>query len=152
MYYWNLKQLKQKLAQGPLPTAEQFDYLLGTTLLYCIGAIPFFNNNGLDFAMWAINTLVMCLGTGYFYYCNGAESGQDLLNRFLSLNWVFGLRFLVLIAIPTMLTLILIYYIVLGVLHENTMLSDVIVIEVLVTVYYYFLGQHVREVAHCKPS
>jgi hypothetical protein len=144
MYFWRIEKLKQGLAAGPLPTIEQFKYLLALTILIGLAAIPFERNNSFDVLSGIIGVPIMGLGTYYVYRLNGGASGERLLDRYMSLGWVVFIRFIVLLLLPTIIVLIVAYEL-FAEIPEETGLTEVVVMVLLSVVYYYVLGRHFRD-------
>ena len=66
-------------------------WLVGTTT--AAYAIPLGELNLWDHVDSATTVVATVAGAIYFYSCNGGASGTEFLARYVSLNWVVGIRF-----------------------------------------------------------
>ena len=102
MYFWNLGRLKQDLASRGLTAAESFRYLV---VFLVLASLPVLFDPPDHYNRWkviaaALNLLIVLAGTRHIYSCNGGAEGRDFLQRYMSLGWVCGVRYLVMFVIP----------------------------------------------------
>jgi len=147
MYFWKIDNLKKDLAKNTVSEKEQFKYLLATTILYSLFIIPFMENNIWDIYSAIVSGIIAIFGTYYIYRINGGSNGKYILQRFLSLGWVIGIRWLVLIMLPIMI----IYFIGLEIfstgIPEYTTVYDLVLINLIYLIYFCLLGKHIKEVS-----
>ena len=151
MYFWNIKALKEELARGSLTESNSFKYLLADSLLIALGTLPLFDNpNSWDRVSVILDSFIMAVGIYYFYHCNQGSKGEYVLQRYLSLDWVFSLRFAALFVLP----LVFVYEIFLSVIFpgyfETTTLFDVLFSGIITALYYWKLGKHAQDVVKIK--
>ena len=155
MYFWKIDRLKNDLVTGILPQNEQFKYLLAVSILVEIAMIPqlYLSHNWFDVLSSAIGVVITGFGTYHIYYCNGGQNGERFLERYLSLSWVVFIRYSVLVLIPAIVAMIAFYliYFPLSEIPEDTRIPDVVITSVLLIVFYYLVGRHVREIAKHTP-
>ncbi len=146
MYFWKIERLKADLKTGVLPQNEQFGYVLAHTVLWSVGSIQYLNNNWYDVLSGFTIMAVVILGTIYVYGSNSGRNGDRFLERFISIGWVLGIRFLVIVFIPAMILFFIVYGLIFHV-PDETGIVEVIFMTVLVGLYYLWFGYHVRQVA-----
>jgi hypothetical protein len=100
------------------------------------------NRNGWDFGGSLIGIISTAAGTWWVYRQNRGGLGHCFLERYVSLGFVFLLRFLAL-AIPGMFVVFMIsdYF---GLYSSSTTLLDVVLWSVLILIYYLGLGRQIR--------
>lgn len=106
MYFLDLRGAKAQLVAGPVPTDRVLPYLIAISAMLTLifettrffplvsmadGELPV-----LEWVDVALALLVGIVGTLYVYRCNGGPTGEALLERWLLLSWVVGLRVLLL--------------------------------------------------------
>lgn len=148
MYFWNISQLKKDLKESPLPESENLKYLLPNIALYGVWWIPFWiSTNIWDLYSALLMIIIMIVGTYYLYLCNHWASGKDFLSKQLSISWVVGIRWTVLLFLPSLI----LYGIVMesfgGGIPENTTWIDMIFQNFLYTIAFWLIGKHMKDVA-----
>ena len=146
MYFWKIDKLKNDLLKKPLSESESFKYLLATLVIYSLGMIPFLENNLWDVYSAVIMALITTVGVYYVYQCNKGARGNNFLQKYLSIGWVMGIRWIVFIMLPIMV----IFYIVKGLLSDipnYTTFTDMIFVNLLYISYFWLLGKHIKEVS-----
>lgn len=146
MYFWKIDKLKNDLLKKPLSESESFKYLFVTLVVYNLGMIPFLENNIWDVYSAIIAVLITAIGVYYVYKCNKGASGDNFLQKYLSIGWVVGMRWIVLILLPIMI----VYFIVVPIsssISDTTTFSEVIFFNILYISYFWLLGKHIKEVA-----
>ena len=151
VYFWRLERLKQDLIAGTVSERSSLSYLLWfvgvTTALY---AIPLGELNVWDHVDSIVVVLGFLLGTLYLYRCNLGDSGDDFLTRFVSLGWVFSIRFTVLTAIPAVSAGLIIESFLSGGIPEHSTAFESAVLALLEAGYYLRLGHHFSEVSSVR--
>jgi hypothetical protein len=96
MYFWNINKLKEELKTGTLSQSEAFKYLIATTFFLAIADIlPDTIYNQWDLLKGILILSITIIGTFSTYLSNNGPSGKYFLERLVSLEWVFGIRFVV---------------------------------------------------------
>ncbi len=157
MYFWNIHRLKSDLVERGLTESQSMMYLLVLWVIstVCAGLNAISPWNVWACVFWVGSTLILILGVLYVYHRNGAAGGQQFLPRLLSLFWVCGVRWFVMLVIPT--------GIVLGAVEVFTepwtdeilvpMTPAEAVCSVLIAVpLYWRVGVHIRDVAAGNPT
>ncbi len=148
MYFWNLEALKQELRAGHLGNEAALRYLLwyGGVVLVAF-TFPYADSwtHWVTPAWLAVEILVFVLGTLRVYRLNGSALGTDFLGRYVSLSWVFGLRFIVLVSIPATVALVLCESMVIGDDAEGDTVLGALVGIGLSAAYYWRLGDHFED-------
>ncbi len=146
MYFWKINKLKSDLLKKPLSERESFKYLFATLVLYSLGMIPILENNTWDIYSAIITALITAIGVYYVYKCNKGASGNNFLQKYLSIGWVVGIRWIVLIMLPIMI----IYFIAIEIysgIPDYTTLAEVIFSNLLYLSYFWLFSKHIKEVA-----
>lgn len=150
IYFWEIDQLKSDLATKGLPRRHVWIYL--SAILLVLIATEGFSiqilgaTNIWDRIDSGIFTIFLILGTTYCYYVNGGPEGKDFADRYISLAWVFGVRYTVLIAIPSALCLLIVLATSVG-LTDETVWYEVLFSGLLTLLFYCLLSAHIRDVA-----
>ena len=165
MYIWDIRKLRNDLREGPIESVDAMFYVFGTLFLMyvsiVVGDIVFLyvptetlltvqHNMVVGTIDDSLSALITLFGVIYIWYQNGANHGKYFMERFWSIVFVLGIRFLVLgamIAVP-----FIVVFSVLGGLmhlmpHQMVIMGDVS--SLLFTVVYgvlfiYRFGVHVR--------
>ncbi len=148
MYVWRIANLKADLASSRLTERDRFSYFLAGALLYSLGyAIPLWPFNLWDHVVSVLIILITVFGSIHIYRCNGASSGSAFLERAVSLQFVFAVRFLVFF-IPVGLVFAFAYELAVGFPEDSaTSPFDALFMGLLMLAFYWRLGTHVRDVA-----
>lgn len=146
MYFWKIDKLKEDLKKSSLSESESFKYMLATTILYGVAMIPNLQNNIWDVYNAIIIGILTVGSVIYAYKCNGGEKGKNFLQRYISLAWVLGIRWLVTIAVPAIIVYLTLLAMYKG-LPESTTPYDVVVPNLLYLSYVWLLGKHMKELA-----
>lgn len=96
MYFWRIRELKSKLAHGPLSEREVLPYLVVFAAIAYIA--PFFPAESMNLwdylgASWAVALAVG--GTIYAFHRNGGRAGANFVQRYLAIGWVVSVRWIV---------------------------------------------------------
>ncbi len=149
MYFWKINELKEDLIKAPLSESESFKYLIATAIASGLVTIPFFENNFWDIYSAIVTVIISIVGVIYIYKCNNGRDGAHFLQRYFSLSWVVGIRWIVLLALPAMI----VYFIALGIYSEvpsSTTLLDLLFLNLLYLSFFWLFGKHVKDVANRK--
>jgi uncharacterized RDD family membrane protein YckC len=150
IYAWEIKRLKSELIRNTLSGKQTLIYLaciLGVqtglrVLAYFVGG----NSNIWDYIDTAAFFILLAMGSTYCFYANGGRNGKDFISRFISLAWVFGVRYVIMVEMPLSFLLYVVpsWFIE---FPETTQWYDVIFSSGLSLVFYFFLAGHIRDVA-----
>src|SRR5919108_1465185 len=93
MYFWRIEALKSDLAVRPMTDRQVLPYLVACgVLMAAVGIIPFGPPNKWDLVGGGWSMLLAIVGTIHVYRKNGGEVGLHILQRFLAIGWVVGIR------------------------------------------------------------
>lgn len=150
IYFRNLKKLKSDLAGRGITKRDALIYL-GCILFVQAASWALYYSAGDGSNLWDnINAasffVLLVLGTLYCRHSNGGGRGKDFPERYVSLAWVFGLRYYIMVVLPAGLAMYVPINISTG-LPDETQWFDA-VFEIVVRVpFYIMLGMHIRDVA-----
>jgi hypothetical protein len=151
MYFWKIENLKKDLREKGLSEKEGFYYLFVTILLYTIALTPYEKTSIWDMYNTVSMVLISAVGLIYLYKKNGGNTGHNFLQRYFSLGWVYAIRWVVFWLIPGTIVYGLFYHSINpGVGAIGTKPSDVLFGALLYSIYFFFLGKHIKEVASSK--
>jgi hypothetical protein len=148
MYFLRLRPLKRDLAAQAISERGALPYLLwlgGLTALATI--LPYGDVNSWDYGGAVASVGIFLAGTVLAYRGNGGAAGQDFLIRYLCLNWVVGLRLLLLVGIPVFTAGVLLEELLFGEIPEETTAVGAFAIAVFEAVVYWRIVVHIRAVA-----
>ncbi len=139
MYLWDANSLIDDLAKSPLPEKEAFKYLMAYTILMSAAIIPLPDSNINDIIGAIADVVVAIFGVIYIYKCNGGNKGKDIIQRYMSLGFVVGIRFVVMAMIPLSILLYfaMAYY---AEVPDQTSLFEAMFYTSLGAAYYWRLG------------
>jgi len=97
MYFIDLQGLKRELTTTGLREREKLEYLVALAFAYALaftqagfrGAEPW---SVAGWLMWIAGLLITIGGLLVCFRRNGGNSGQQFLERYLSVGWVLGMR------------------------------------------------------------
>jgi hypothetical protein len=147
MIWWKINELKTQLSERKLSEAAKFSYLLMSVLL--TSAFISFPISTYDMNDWAIgsglmNLVLTAAGTVWLYRINGGSMGQNFLERYVSLSFVYFLRYSA-IALPTLVLIYTVAYAV-GINSDEFNAFDLIISSICLAAYYLGLSKHIRDV------
>ena len=148
MYFWRIARLREDLVASRVGERESLGYVLwfgGVTTL--LSSLPLGEFNLWDYVDVVTMFAAFLIGTAYVFRCNGGSSGREFLTRYVSLNWVFGIRFFFLVAIPVFAAVLVIQSYLPGGLPLETTPWESGTLAALEGVFYFGLGQHFKKVA-----
>lgn len=150
IYFWNIAKLKSELINKPLSGWQALIYFI---CIFCIQIVPWVlaYTADVNFNLWdnidtAVFFIFLVIGTVYCFYANSGRSGKDFISRYVSLSWVFGVRYTIMVVIPAGVFLYLIPSLFID-LPENTRWHDVLFNAILKFPFYVILARHIRDVA-----
>jgi len=150
IYFWNINRLKFDLANRGISKKQTLIYLI------CILSV--------QIASWGLayseDTVVnlwdkidlsgfflfLIIGTVYCYHKNGRKNGSNFISRYISLAWVFGIQYFIMVVMP----LALIFYLAVSLftgLPETAQWYDAFFNAVVRVPFYLVLAGHIRDVA-----
>jgi hypothetical protein len=140
--------LKKDIVENKVSEAENFKYLIFHIVItpYHIALSPVKENpTMLDILTHYFDVFMFPLMLYYLYKCNKGNEGTRFAERFLALNFVFGIRYGILLIVIYSIGFIfhLINYDVLGFFMNQ----HIIIIQIIGYLNYaYFLGRHFKNV------
>jgi len=146
VYWWNVSAAKRDLSGEPLGSRQLLPYLLAFFVLESVTVEVSFLMSGAESAglrQWLVSAIFVgltALGCFYVYRKNGGANGERLLERFLVLGWVTGIRFMACMC----LAIALLTTFDLDTLAEASI--DIIAL-LLTAAYYAYLGHQVGALA-----
>lgn len=152
MIWFDIQQLETGLKNRTLSEKQIFYYLLANLILFSVVPYIATNNNQnnwlIAFEILIIITITI-IGTKKTFDINSAGDNKDYYERFLSLSFVVGIRFIVLV-----LVLMIPFYIIEDLVAKNisvnkdlTGLSDILFAVVGEVLYYYMLTKSFKRVS-----
>jgi hypothetical protein len=139
MYIWNLEKVTAEIKDRPFTEAELFPYFLVYTALYSPIIIPVMGTvtyNLWDTVMGVIYFFISLIATYYIYRKNGGPNGKDFVQKYLTIGFVFWVRWVVFVALPV--TVIWMFFLLSD--TTTTQLFDVVIFSLLSAHYYWRLG------------
>lgn len=138
MYFWNIEGLKDDLKNG-LSESDKFKYLLVTVFLYwLVFFFPVSENSILLFVENLVNIILSILVVYLFYLLNGKNLGKNLMERYVSMNFVIWIRAFV-FSFPVLLFLVISEYFILDFFAVQSIIIETLVYYVYLISYYAFL-------------
>ena len=105
MIWFNIKKLEEDISNDNLSEKDGFNYVLAYVLasfiLSTILAVVRFNemSGGLRLLGTALYGIITIWGLNAIYKINLEIDGKDIVKRFIAINWVIGMRVLVVLLI-----------------------------------------------------
>jgi uncharacterized RDD family membrane protein YckC len=150
MHCWNINRLKFELINNRLSGRQTLFYLscilFVQTALRVLAYTAEGRSNRWDNLDAALFLVLMAIGAVYCFYANGGRQGKDFVSRYISLAWVFGWRYAIMVVIP----LSVCFYVIPPIFiefPEETQWYDVLFNAVMSLSFYFFLARHIRDVA-----
>lgn len=156
-FLWNIKKLKEELIHNGLSQKSLFIYILIYMLIaQFFSETTFFPSleqtaKPTDYIQGTIDLLVVGLGTYLCFRVNGASAGSHFAERYFSISFVVGLRFLVLL-VPALFLFGFGMEMLqkLGAVETNEAMVDyatVVLVSSLLILTYARIIKHIRDVA-----
>ena len=150
MYFWNINKLKQDIKDGGLSESEQFKYLLVCVVLMTLSEI-FYLGESFSSVKYdlAIDIIFAIFGTYYLYRCNGGANGKRFLEKFFSIGFVVGVRWIVFVIIPIVVVFFLDAVFMIFNMEDEKIFDilDYIISPIALIIYYWRSGVHIKDVA-----
>ena len=156
MYWLNIKALKEDLKKGELSQKEQMLYILATFTFVAIMqelAVYFPIEDSatyLDYIDSFLYLLILISGIIYSYIVNGANSGKNFMQRYISISFVLGIRYTILFILFSVLTifaLIVLESFANEDLEPYIEVIFVFLVNMFYLIYTYFVVKNIHEVA-----
>lgn len=144
MYFWRIEALKRRLIGAPFSDREALPYLIAEgSLISMAFAFPPMFPNGWDTVQGLVGVPVSIIGTLWVYRQNGGQTGSEILQRYLALNWVLFVRF-----VPLIAALFIVATVTVPTFDiEHASPVSVILHVGTIVLFYQRLGAHVRHVS-----
>lgn len=143
MYFVSYHPLKHKLRTNSLSDREALPYLIIEAVFLSLASYSSGReiSNGYDILSLCVTIITVIGGTYYVYLQNGGTEGFNLLQKYIVLGWVVGIR-LTIVLIP-----IVAVYIVIMLKLENPSfdLYTVLFGGSIRIIYFQRLGRHIRD-------
>jgi hypothetical protein len=97
MIWFDIKNLESKISNNELTDKDGFSYVLAFFVLTAI-VLSFVTNNSngwIKLSQCVISVLINVWGLKTVYEVNNEIDGKDFFKRFFAINWVIGVRLLV---------------------------------------------------------
>lgn len=110
MYFWKIELLKDDIRNNKFDDKALLPYIILTIALYTFGTeimaySPYEEVNIWTYVLSFMNILIPIVGTVYIYNKNGGANGTNFANKYFSISFVVGIRFLIYL-IPMIIILI----------------------------------------------
>lgn len=152
MYFWNINMLKEDIKSGNFGDKEAIVYIVISLALYSIGLelvslFPLIENYNLwDYVNSFLSVLVPVLGTIYVYKKNGGAEGKDFANKYFSIGFVMGIRFLVYFIGVIVLLIIYWSYVFPNNEEMPTTFVEVLLFFIWYVALYFQIAKHIEEI------
>lgn len=151
MYFIKINKLKEDIREKRFGEKDRFIYafiyiFLNTLFIEFSLYFPIEESNIWDNLDSVCTIVITAVGTYYAYRANGGKNGTDFLGRFFSINFVVGIRFLLLL-IPMFACLFAYYIYVLP--EDHDLLStpiDTIPFIIWFALLYIRTCKHIRDI------
>lgn len=152
MYFVQYNPLKQKLRSRTLTDDEALPYLVldaivATLLCLDISSDPL---NPFDWVSLFLSVVITIGGISHVYNQNGGKDGVDLVQKFLVLGWVVGVR-LFLTFIPVMIAIVL-FALLSNLEDAGIELLSLLFATAYVFIFYQRLGVHIQDTTDIEPQ
>jgi len=99
--FFNISSLKSDISSGALTQKEIFSYWLATTILLCLGVVPFgYEPSSVLWVNWLLCCAINLIGLRKCYLANGGSSGVAFSDKLVSLGWVVSVRGALMLLLP----------------------------------------------------
>jgi hypothetical protein len=151
MYFWNIKKLKADLIAKPLTEKQTLPYLIAAVFFYTLiielaifllsAQVTSEEYSKWDFISALFNLGSVIFGLKWLYQQNKGDSGSYFTQRYLAINWVASIRFMLVTALYLFVTVNL------GEYPAYSWLGTLTYILFLVA-YFWYVGKHIANVAN----
>ena len=151
MYFWNIDALKDEIKRGDFGDEKAIAYIVISLILYSIlfELVYLFpvteERNTWDYVESVLSIVVPMMGILYAYQKNGGAKGKDFANKYFSIGFVVGVRFMV---YSTGLMIVLFFYWNYVFSEDEeipTTFVEVALYSIWYTVFYYRIAKHVED-------
>ena len=152
MYFVRYNPLKEKLRERALSDREALPYLILFVALTALAVgLPLYESYNLLDGISAFSSVIIAVvGLIYAYKQNEKEDGYDLIQKYVVLGWITGVRF-ILIGLPLYVVVGVIAYS-FGFSMEETNPIDLAYWVGFEALLYYRIGQHIRDTTGANKS
>ena len=143
MYFVFYHPLKHKLRTNSLSDREALPYLIIAAFLFSLASYSSGESllNAHDFVSMCLSVIIVIGGTYYVYVQNGGREGFNLIQKYLVLGWVVGIR-ICLVSIPGLIVYVVVR---LKLRTSDINMLDVVWFALFKLIYYHRLGRHIRD-------
>ena len=151
MNIWQIKKLKEELANNTISQSNLFLYYLLLGILVALLVIPNFNyyedyqEVSSQWIEWGITNFVYLLGLFFCYKANKGNLGKNFIDKVISLEIVLAIRYAIFLLLP--LTILWVVFFDGGIYSDYIQIFNSIVYEIVVTLRVIFC---IKEVANQK--
>lgn len=150
IYFWNIDRLKSDLANRGISKRHTIGYLI-CILSYQISTWVLAYSESRVINLWdkidiSVFSLLIIIGAIYCYRKNGGKNGSNFMSRYVSLAWVFGIQYFIMVVMPSSLIFYLVISLFAG-LPETTQWYDALYNAAVRAPLYLVLAGHIRDVA-----
>jgi len=120
MIWFDIKNLENKISNNELTDKDGFSYVLANLILTTI-VLSFVTNNAngwIKLSQCVISILINVWGLKTVYEVNNEIDGKDFFKRFFAINWVIGMRLIVITLI-----FVVIVGIIIGIVSEKNYMN-----------------------------
>ncbi|MBN1625733.1 MAG: RDD family protein [Deltaproteobacteria bacterium] len=150
IYLWNINRLKFDLANRGISKKQTLIYLICILSVQTASWVLSYSED-VAINLWdkidlSGFSLFIVIGAVYCYHENGGRDGSHFMSRYISLAWVFGIQYFIMVLMP----LSLIFYLAVsmfGGLPEMTQWYDALFNAIIRICFYIVLAGHIRDVA-----
>lgn len=151
MYFWDIESLKEDIRRGEFGDKELLPYIVISVLFYSLAMeLTWFIPSIEDYNQWDIATSIIAIlstvaGTIYVYKKNGGAEGNNFANKYFSIGFVVGLRFL--FYFFGFMILLGMYFGFVSSEQEDTSTTfvEVVFFFIWYVWFYYSMGKHTEE-------
>jgi len=150
IYFWNIDRLKSDLANRGISKKQTLTYLI-CILVVQIASWVLAYSEDVVINLWdRIDLsgffLFLTIGAIYCYHENGGRKVSNFMSRYVSLAWVFGIQYFIMIVMPSSLIFYLAVSMFAGI-SETTQWYDAFFNALVRVPFYLVLAGHIRDVA-----
>ncbi|MFH2046880.1 MAG: RDD family protein [Pseudomonadota bacterium] len=150
MYFWNIYKLKKELAISGLNRQKVWLYLLAILIVQIVPGFFIDEKPGFwDTFEGATFFVLLISGTIYCYKANGGPNRKKFWERYISLAWVFGIRYTCIMMIPIIILYMILHIAIPGSVEVTTW-YDIAITSFWGVLFYYLLAEHIRNVSQNK--
>jgi hypothetical protein len=97
MIWFDIKKIEDKISNDELSDKDGFNYVMAFFILTTV-ALCFVTNNTngwIKFSTCIVSIIINVWGLNAIYQANTEIDGKDFFKRFFAINWVIGMRLIV---------------------------------------------------------